>query len=83
MSLIDPTPLELAQARLTAYQKAQASIIGGAQEYTIGSGATARRLTRANLAEVNDAIKAVQDEIVGLTAAPAARRGRVAYLRPL
>jgi hypothetical protein len=84
MSILEPTPLELAKSRRDEYRKAEAAILGGAQEYTIGSGATARRIRRAELADIVASITAIDAQILQLDAAavPAARRRRVMYLRP-
>jgi hypothetical protein len=76
------TPLEDAQARLADYRACELAIIGGAQEYTIGSGQTARRLVRPRLEDVRAVIAEIKAEITGLTPSPFARR-RVTYLRPL
>jgi len=72
--------LEELQARRTAYLAAELSILRG-QEYTLGSGPTARKLVRADLAEVR---KAISDLDIQIQAAqPAPQRGRrITYLRP-
>lgn len=67
-------------ARLAAYLSAEAAILAGAQEYTVGAGSTARRLTRANLGEVQQAIKEIRAELGVLQGARAGRR--ITYLRP-
>ncbi|WP_395351050.1 DUF6148 family protein [Variovorax sp. UC122_21] len=68
-------------ARLAAYLAAETAILTGAQEYTVGAGSTARRLTRANLGEVQQAIKEIRSELSVLQAGKRGRR--VVYLRPL
>ncbi len=67
-------------ARLASYLAAEAAILK-AQEYTVGQGSTARRLTRADLAEVRQAIADIRAEIAQLNAVKARTR-RVVYLRP-
>ena len=73
------TELEL-QTRLTAYLTAEAAILGGAQEYTIGQGSTARRVVRADLEQIRGAIKEIRAEI--LVAQTITTPRRVLYLRP-
>lgn len=68
------------QSRLDAYLAAEAKILRN-QEYVIGDGATARRLRRADLAEVRAAISDLQDKIEALDNQTAGRR-RVLYMRP-
>lgn len=68
------------QARLDAYLAAEIAILK-AQDYTIGQGATARRLTRANLAEVQKGIADARAEMAQLDSM-AGRPRRVVYLRP-
>jgi hypothetical protein len=68
------------QTRLTAYLTAEIKILA-AQEYVIGNGATARRLTRADLAEVRKAITDISAEIAKLETVTQRAR-RVVYLRP-
>ena len=53
------TRLESLNARLELYVSCEASIIGGAQSYAMGS----RNLTRANLPEVASMIKYLEKEI--------------------
>jgi len=72
--------LDQLKARLQAYLDAEAKILE-AQEYTMGQGSTARRLTRANLGEVQQTIARLRAEIVALEPTPAQRR-RIVYLRP-
>lgn len=74
------TEVEL-QTRLTAYLNAEAAILGGAQEYTIGNGSTARRLVRAELETIQRVIKEIRAELTALTAITTRAR-RVIYLRP-
>lgn len=68
------------QTRLDLYLAAEMKILQ-AQDYTIGQGSTARRLTRANLAEVQAEIKAIRSEISQLDLLLTPSR-RVFYLRP-
>lgn len=75
------TPREQTQARLDAYLAAELKILTGGQEYVIGQGATARRLTRADLPGVQKAIAELRAEIALLDAAAQGPR-RIAYLRP-
>lgn len=72
--------LEQLQARLDGYLAAEAAILKS-QEYTMGSGATARKLVRADLPAVQAGIVDLQAQI--LAAQPAAARPRrISYLRP-
>lgn len=73
--------LQQLQDRLAAYLAAEAKILVG-QEYTVGDGSTARRLKRADLAEVRDEIRRLQAEVAAAEAAaqPGGVR-RVLYLR--
>lgn len=64
--------LQELQQRRAAYVAAELRIIEGAQEYEISDGAARRRLTRADLAEIRAAIKALDAEIAA--AQPGARR---------
>jgi hypothetical protein len=67
-------------ARLAQYLLAEARILE-AQDYIVGQGSTARRLTRANLAEVQAEIRSIRAELLQLQ--PTSARGRrVSYLRP-
>lgn len=68
-------------ARLAAYVAAEAKILKG-QEYVIGQGETARRLRRADLAEVRKAITDLNTQIEDLDNLTAGRR-RVLYARPM
>ncbi len=68
------------QTRLTVYLTAETKILA-AQEYTIGNGSTARRLTRADLAEVRKAISDIRAEMAQLETVTQRAR-RVVYLRP-
>lgn len=74
------TEVEL-QTRLTAYLNAEAAILSGAQEYTIGNGSTARRLVRAELETIQRVIKEIRAELTALTAITTRAR-RPIYLRP-
>lgn len=74
------TPEEL-KARLALYIAAEAAILGGSQEYQVGAGSTARRLTRADLGEVRAEIRSLTEQIVAATAAVGGGR-RITYLRP-
>lgn len=53
------TRLETLQERLQLYLTCESAILGGAQEYAIGS----RRLTRADLTEIADMIRYLEREI--------------------
>lgn len=53
------TRLETLRTRLQQYIDCEASILSGAQEYSIGS----RRLTRANLKEISDMIRYLEKEV--------------------
>lgn len=68
------------QARLDAYLAAEVKILQG-QEYVIGDGATARRLRRADLAEVRQSIKELRTDIERMDNVNAGSR-RVFYARP-
>lgn len=70
--------LEQLNDRLATYLAAESKVLQ-AQEYTIGQGSTARRLTRADLGEIRAAITALRSEIEALS--PTVRR-RVLYARP-
>jgi len=72
--------LEQLQARLEQYLAAETKILK-AQDYVVGQGATARRLTRADLAEVRKAITDIRFEIERLQGSMSRTR-RVIYLRP-
>lgn len=67
------------QARLAAYVAAEARILQG-QEYQIGQGPTARRLRRADLAEVRAEIASLAVQIQTLQG-PVAGTRRVLYIR--
>lgn len=54
--------LERYRTRLELYYAAEEAILGGAQEYQIGS----RNLKRADLAEIRKVIKSLEDEIAAL-----------------
>lgn len=71
-------------ARKADYLAAEAKVLK-AQEYTVGQGSTARRLSRADLAEIRAAIKDLDLLIAGHPDNPdrARRASRVRYLRPL
>lgn len=58
------TRLEELQSRYQKYLACELAILDGAQEYTIGS----RRLQRADLKEIRDAIKYLEKEIATETA---------------
>ena len=51
--------LERYKKELAAYEEAEMAIIGGAQSYSVGS----RSLTRANLADIRNAIKELDKAI--------------------
>ena len=69
------------RARLANYLAAETAILTGAQEYVVGQGATARRLTRADLAEVRAAIASLKTELAQAVSVTTRAR-RVIYLRP-
>lgn len=73
--------VEELKARLALYVAAEAAILGAAQEYQVGQGSTARRLTRADLAEVREEIRRLSGEIA-LATSSAARGRRITYIRP-
>lgn len=73
--------LDEMKTRLASYIAAEAAILQ-AQEYTVGQGSTARRLTRADLAEVRKAITDLSAAIAGETAVAASRGSRLFYIRP-
>jgi hypothetical protein len=76
-----PTALEQAQARLTLYLEAEVRILQS-QEYTIGDGATARTLRRADLREVRQQIAALTAQVQLLEQATSVRgAGRITYIR--
>lgn len=53
------TRLEYAKIRLQMYQEAEQAILTGAQSYEIGE----RKLTRANLSEIQEMIDKLYDDI--------------------
>lgn len=67
-------------ARLAKYLAAETAILT-AQEYVVGQGVTARRLTRADLATVQQGIKDTRAELTRLQSSTSRAR-RVVYLRP-
>lgn len=67
-------------ARLAQYLAAEAAILKS-QEYTVGQGSTARRLVRADLAEVRRAISDLQAQLATAVAGQQRTR-RMIYLRP-
>jgi hypothetical protein len=72
---------EQLQTRLDAYLAAETKVLQ-AQEYVIGQGATARRLTRADLPSIQKGIQDTRDEIARLDASTIASGRRIMYLRP-
>lgn len=73
------TRLQMYQARLSAYYAAEMAILEGAQSYKIGS----RNLTRANLAEISDMIKYLEQRVAAEEAAEKGRgRNRVTGVIP-
>jgi len=74
------TELEL-QTRLTAYLAAEAAILSGSQEYVIGQGSTARRVTRADLEQVRAGIRETRAELETLQGRASGVR-RIRYVRP-
>ncbi len=71
------------QSRLAAYIAAEQSILSGSQEYQVGQGSTARRLRRADLAEIRAEIKALSAQVNAHPDNPARPRRGIVYLRPL
>lgn len=70
-------------SRLAAYLEAESKILR-AQEFTVGQGTTARRLTRADLGEVRAEIANLQRQVGGHPDNPANTGARrVRYLRPM
>ena len=63
------TRLQMYHSRLEAYYAAEMAILEGAQSYKIGS----RNLTRANLSEISDMIKYLEQRVA---AEEAAEKGR-------
>lgn len=78
MSVADE--LNLQRQRLQAYLDAEVRILQS-QEYTVGSGGTARRNRRAELESVQAGIRDCRAEIARLEAAQSGVR-RITYLRP-
>lgn len=75
------------QARLDGYLAAELKILGG-QEYQIGDGATARKLRRADLGDVQAEIRRLSAEVAVLERRAAAVRagrgtGAIRYARPI
>lgn len=71
------------KTRLESYVAAEQAILSGAQEYQVGQGQTARRLRRADLAEIRAEIASLQAQIAAAPDNPARPRRRgVFYLRP-
>lgn len=64
--------LEELQTRKAAYLAAEARVLQS-QEYAAGQGMNARRNRRAELADIQAAIKALDDEITALQSAGARR----------
>lgn len=76
-----PTLAEL-QTRLAEYRAAEARILKS-QEYTVGQGGAARRNRRADLADVQTQISALELQIDKHPDNPATRGARrIRYLRP-
>ena len=71
------------KSRLESYVAAEQAILAGSQEYQVGQGSTARRLRRADLAEIRAEIANLQKQIDQHPDNPARPRRRgVFYLRP-
>lgn len=68
------------RARLLLYMNAEAAILSGAQEYTIGQGSTARKVRRADLEQIRAEIASINAQIEVI--APAVARRPTFYLRP-
>lgn len=76
-----PSLAEL-QTRLAEYRAAETRILQS-QEYTVGQGGAARRNRRAELADVQAQIKALELDIDKHPDNPATRGARrIRYLRP-
>lgn len=58
------TRLDTLQMRLQQYLECETAILTGAQEYWIGS----RRLTRADLKQISDTIRYLENEVAAETA---------------
>ena len=68
--------------RLAKYLEAEAAVLKS-QEYVIGHGQSARRLRRADLAEIRAEIKSLQEQIGNCVDNPGrVKRRGVFYLRP-
>jgi hypothetical protein len=74
-AMVLATRLETLKTRLDEYIKCEAAIIGGTQSYKIGT----RSLTRANLKDIADMIKYLENEIARESSAEA-DRGRNAMI---
>ena len=75
------------KTRMAAYLAAELKILGG-QEYQIGDGATARKLRRADLGDVQAEIRRLSAEVAVLERRAAAVRagrgtGAIRYARPI
>ena len=71
------------KTRLESYVAAEQAILAGSQEYQVGQGSIARRLRRADLAEIRAEIANLQKQIDQHHDNPARPRRRgVFYLRP-
>lgn len=68
------------RARLLLYMNAEAAILSGAQEYTIGQGSTARKVRRADLEQIRSEIASINAQIDVI--APVVARRPTFYLRP-
>lgn len=76
-----PTPAEqLAelQQRRARYVEAEANILKS-QDYTVGDGVVSRRNRRADLAEVRDEIRRIDDQIAALENASSSGGRRILY----
>jgi endonuclease/exonuclease/phosphatase family metal-dependent hydrolase len=69
-----------AATRLSNYLAAEAAILSGAQEYTIGNGSTARKVRRADLEQIRAGIAEARIDLVAIQSANQPRR--ILYLRP-
>lgn len=72
--------LEELQARKALYLAAEAKILES-QEYTVGDGVANRRNRRADLEQVRDELKVIDQQIEAIVARTSGRR-RVYYGRP-
>lgn len=73
--------LEQAQAQLNVWLDASTTV-AASQSYEISSGSSARKLTRADAAEIRQQVTFWQSKVIALTSAAAGGRRRVRYVVP-